>query len=68
MKAVNKFENRHGYKLANTVRQFWGGALRSTVIHLPSRRAGLTHGLVSSVVRIRTMDLTGMLVQVRGGG
>ena len=59
MKAVNKFEYRRGYPFANTVRHFRGGARRSTIMHLPSRRAGLTHGLVSPVVRIRTMDLTG---------
>ena len=44
MKAVNKFEYRRGYKFANTVRHFRGGVRRSTVMHLPSRKAGLTHG------------------------
>ena len=44
MKAVNKFEYRRGYKFADTVRHFRGGVRRSTVMHLPSRKAGLTHG------------------------
>jgi hypothetical protein len=44
MKAVNKFEYRRGYKFADTVRHFRGGVRRSTVTHLPSRKAGLTHG------------------------
>jgi hypothetical protein len=43
-KAVNKFEYRHGYKFANTVRHFRGGVRRSTVMHLLLRKAGLTHG------------------------
>ena len=54
------FEYRRGYKFANTVRHFRGGVRRSTVMHLSSRKPGLTHGLVSPVVRIRIMDLTGM--------
>ena len=33
---------------------------RSAVMHLSSRKHGLTHGLVSPAVRIRIMDLTGM--------
>ena len=49
-----------GYKFANTVRHFRGGVRRSTVMHLSSRKPGLTHGLVSPVVRIQIMDLTGM--------
>jgi hypothetical protein len=47
-------------KFANTVRHFRGGVRRSTVMHLSSRKPGLTHSLVSPVVRIRIMDLTGM--------
>src|ERR1700719_2243188 len=44
MKAVAKFEYRRGYKFANTVRHFRGGVRRSTVMHLSSRKPGLTHG------------------------
>src|SRR5580704_6960148 len=47
------FEYRRGYKFANTVRHFRGGVRRSTVMHLSSRKPGLTQGLVSPVVRIR---------------
>src|SRR4029077_10159439 len=39
---------------------FSGWVRRSTVMHLSSRKPGLTHSLVSPVVRIRIMDLTGM--------
>jgi hypothetical protein len=59
-KAVNKFEYRRGYKLANAVRHFRGGVRRSTVMHLPLKEGWFDARLVSPVVdltRNRTMVL-----------
>ena len=45
-KAVNKFEYRRGYKLANTVRHFRGGVGCGApqLCTCRQRKAGLTHG------------------------
>jgi glycosyltransferase involved in cell wall biosynthesis len=59
-KAVNKFEYRRGYQLANAVRHFRGGVRRCTVMHLPSKEGWFDARLVSPVVdltRNRTMVL-----------